>query len=71
MNSGRKRVKRRASRASDPARKVFINCPFDEQYKPLFHAAVFAVIDCGFIPRCAHGADYLGMAATWLDEHAA
>lgn len=32
---------------------VFINCPFDANYKPLFDAMVFAVHDCGFIPRCA------------------
>ena len=32
---------------------VFINCPFDPAYKPLFDAMVFAVHDCGFIPRCA------------------
>lgn len=32
---------------------VFINCPFDPVYKPLFDAMVFAVHDCGFIPRCA------------------
>jgi hypothetical protein len=32
---------------------VFINAPFDEQYKPLFEAAVFAVYDCGFYPRCS------------------
>lgn len=32
---------------------VFINCPFDSTYKPLFDAIVFAVHDCGFIPRCA------------------
>lgn len=32
---------------------VFINCPDDEAYKPLFHAIVFTVIDCGFNARCA------------------
>jgi hypothetical protein len=32
---------------------VFINCPFDDQYKDLFDAVVFAVVDCGFTPRCA------------------
>lgn len=32
---------------------VFINCPFDNGYKPLFRATVFAVYDCGFNPRCA------------------
>jgi len=32
---------------------VFINCPFDNQYWPLFEALVFTVIACGFEPRCA------------------
>ena len=32
---------------------VFINCPFDAAYKPLFDAMVFTVHDCGFITRCA------------------
>ncbi|HEX8210010.1 MAG TPA: hypothetical protein VF584_07470 [Longimicrobium sp.] len=34
-------------------RSVFINCPFDDRYRPLFHAIVFAVHDCGFLARCA------------------
>ncbi len=32
---------------------VFINCPFDTDYKPLFDAMVFTTFDCGFIVRCA------------------
>lgn len=32
---------------------VFLNCPFDEAYRPLFEALVFAVHDCGYIARCA------------------
>lgn len=32
---------------------VFINCPFDPDYWPLFEAIVFAAYDCGFFPRCA------------------
>lgn len=32
---------------------VFINCPFDKAYKPLFDAIVFAVFDCLFVARCA------------------
>ena len=31
---------------------VFVNCPFDEDYSPLFRAAVFAIYDCGFRARC-------------------
>jgi hypothetical protein len=32
---------------------VFLNCPFDATYRPLFEAVTFAVYDCGFMPRCA------------------
>ncbi|SRR5712692_9909722 len=31
---------------------VFINCPFDKQYKPIFNAIVFAIHDAGFVARC-------------------
>ena len=34
-------------------RSVFINCPFDTDYAPLFHAIVFAIQKCGLTPRCA------------------
>lgn len=34
-------------------KNVFINCPFDRDYRPLFEAIVFTVFDCGFRPRCA------------------
>lgn len=39
--------------AAIPARNVFINCPFDEDFAPGFRALVFAVIACGFNVRCA------------------
>lgn len=32
---------------------VFVNCPFDSAYRPLFEAVTFAAYDCGFFPRCA------------------
>ena len=32
---------------------IFINCPFDENYKPIHDAIVFTIFDCGFIPRSA------------------
>jgi hypothetical protein len=32
---------------------VFINCPFDAGYWPIFEAIVFCILDCGFVPRCA------------------
>jgi hypothetical protein len=41
---------------------VFLNCPFDEDYKPIFYALVFTVFDCGYIPRCALEADDSGRA---------
>ena len=41
-------------------RNVFINCPFDEPYQPLFNAMVFAVHDIGFLPRCALEASNAG-----------
>src|SRR5258705_6103875 len=38
-------------------RGVFVNCPFDPDYKELFDALIFTVYDCGFSPRCALAAD--------------
>tara|TARA_R110000782_G_scaffold129099_1_gene220668 strand:+ start:1691 stop:2308 length:618 start_codon:yes stop_codon:yes gene_type:complete len=32
---------------------VFINCPFDREYWPVFEAIVFTIVDAGFVPRCA------------------
>jgi hypothetical protein len=32
---------------------VFLNCPFDPAYKPLFDAIVFAIYDLGFVARSA------------------
>ena len=32
---------------------VFINCPFDQEYKPILEALVFTIFDSGFVPRCA------------------
>jgi hypothetical protein len=45
---------------------VFLNCPFDPEYLPLFEALVFCVIDCGFVPRCALDAPDAG--ATRIDR---
>lgn len=36
-----------------PNRQVFINCPFDESYFPFIEAATFAILACGYTPRCA------------------
>lgn len=32
---------------------VFINCPFDDAYRPVHHALVLSVVTCGFEPRSA------------------
>ena len=32
---------------------VFVNMPFDAAHKPLLRAAVFAIYDCGYVPRSA------------------
>ncbi len=42
-----------AARQNRYRQSVFINCPFDNQYWPLFEALVFTVIACGLRPRCA------------------
>src|SRR6266850_1231692 len=39
--------------AAEYDRNVFINCPFDAAYAPIFEAIVFAVHDAGFRPKCA------------------
>lgn len=39
--------------AVDYDMNIFINCPFDDQYKAIFEAVVFTVMECGFTPRCA------------------
>jgi len=32
---------------------VFVNCPFDSEYWPLFEATTFSVYELGYYPRCA------------------
>ena len=41
---------------------VFINCPFDPEYKQIFDAIVFTVYDCGFVARCSLEEDASGEA---------
>jgi hypothetical protein len=36
---------------------VFINCPFDDEYLPIFHAVVFTVHLLGFRARCSKEID--------------
>jgi hypothetical protein len=45
---------------------VFINCPFDRQYKPIFSAIVFAIHDAGFIARC--GLEVIDSGQTRLEK---
>lgn len=39
---------------------VFVNCPFDTNYQPLFRAVVFTIQHCGFAVRCALEEDSTG-----------
>ncbi len=48
---------------------VFINCPFDEEYRPIFDALVFAVFDCGFVARCS--LEFAGSGGVRIDNIAA
>ena len=45
-------VKPRATK-SVTAQSIFINCPFDDPYKPILRAIVFTIVASGFRPRCA------------------
>ncbi len=45
---------------ASPSNHVFVNCPFDEGYKPIFDAIVFAITDLGFVPRSAREEDDAG-----------
>jgi hypothetical protein len=48
-------VARKKLRRTKPGagRSAFLNCPFDEDYQPVYRAIVFAIVACGFTPRCA------------------
>ncbi|KAI9447060.1 hypothetical protein F5148DRAFT_1292476 [Russula earlei] len=41
---------------------VFLNCPFDDEYKPILRAILYTVYRCGFFPKTAldedDGTDY-------------
>jgi hypothetical protein len=32
---------------------IFINCPFDDDYKPILRAIIYAIYRCGFYPQTA------------------
>ncbi|HEV3051921.1 MAG TPA: hypothetical protein VGX50_16555 [Longimicrobium sp.] len=42
---------------ADTENHVFINCPFDAEYRPLFEAMVFVIHHCGFVARSAMEGD--------------
>jgi hypothetical protein len=42
-----------AAAVTDPSLSVFINCPFDDDYRLVMDAIVFATVCCGFLPRSA------------------
>ena len=44
---------RSSSRKANTALDVFINCPFDPDYKPIFLAMVYTVVRLGYRARCA------------------
>ena len=41
---------------------VFVNCPFDDAFSPIFHALIFAIYACSFRPRSARELDDAGQA---------
>lgn len=49
-----------AVRDRTSADDVFINCPFDQAFAPIFHALIFAIYACGFRPRSARELDDSG-----------
>ena len=34
-------------------KNVFVNCPFDEDYRPVLKALLFTLVHCGLVPRIA------------------
>ncbi len=38
---------------TDAANSVFVNCPFDDDYKPLFEVLLFTIASSGYRARCA------------------
>ena len=57
MTTSRKKMttprKRQHNRFANYQQSVFVNCPFDTAYTPIFRSLVFTVIRCGFRARCA------------------
>lgn len=47
-------------------KSVFINCPFDTKFKPLFDAILFTIHDCGFTAR--HALESIGGRESRLEK---
>lgn len=47
------RVANRPTAKPPASKSVFINCPFDDGFKPILRAMVFTIISSGHHPRCA------------------
>lgn len=45
------------AKAVSSANDVFINCPFDDAFNPIFQAFIFVILACGFRPRSARELD--------------
>jgi hypothetical protein len=43
--------------AIDYNKNLFTNCPFDDDYQPIFNVLVFTTYACGLRPRCAKEVD--------------
>lgn len=46
-------VTRRELRSGDYNKSVFLNCPFDSSYKPIWDAMIFTLSQADLKPRCA------------------
>jgi hypothetical protein len=55
-----------AALPADYADSVFVNCPFDAKYKPLLHATLFTIHDCGFTAK--HALQDVGGRESRLDK---
>lgn len=53
MMTSRSEAPIKARKSPPRERCVFINCPFDAAYLPLFDAIVLTTVSCGYEPRCA------------------
>jgi hypothetical protein len=62
------RVAERHATKSVTAQSVFINCPFDDAYKPILRGLVFTIVASGFRPRCALATDGAQVRVTKIAE---